>query len=1362
MTRNEKLLEEIQELRSKITELETAVTEKVQAEEALRAANQQLEAGNQQLSASEQQLRAVNQQLEASEQQLRAVNQQLSASAKQLRASEEKYRAIDDASKNFIYSYDKKNRFTHANRSLCRALGLDPGEIIGKTYAELDFPQAECEKWDRLHRKVYETNTTVTAESTTLIPGGEERSFEIVLNPLHDGEGSIIGIAGISRDITERKKSEKALIESEAKWKSYVQNAPYGVFIADKNGRYVEVNPTASRITGYSQEELLEKSIPDMLPPESREKGMEHFKKLVGDGVSIDEIAFLHKNGEIRHWNVSAVRLNEESFLGFVDDTTEARRTERLLYESKEELAQIVDGSSISTLVINAEHKVTHWNRACEELTGCRAENMCGTNIHWKAFYPAERPILADIVMASDPEFEVDKWYPGKHRKSSLLEEAMEVEDFFPNLGKEGKWLYFTAVPIRSADGEIKGAIETLQDITERKLAEQSLLESEDRFTTAMDAANTGLWDWNLITNEIYYSPAWKRMLGYEPEELPNSFSVWEELGDPEDIKKSWEMQKEVVSGKRDLFEMKFRMRHKEGHWVSILSRANVFHNDQGIPARMIGTHVDISDIEQSLKEQARARREKELILESVSELVIYSNTKQEIQWANRAALESVGLTSEEAVGKSCYEIWGTGNSVCKGCPVVRSIESGEPRTGEITTLDGRIWTVSGYPVKTANGDIEGAVEVARDITARKLAEEALKENEAKYRNLFEAASDGIYLIRQEDGSLAEVNKVACNMLGRTREEILTLTIGDIDPNYPLEGFIEFWKDRPEEEPYIFETTHRRKDGTLLPVEVSGIKYRIGDQVLLYGRARDITERYKAEKKLRDQKAMMARTEKIAHVGSWEWEIEKDCVTWSDELFNLFGLDPALGAPPFAEQYKIYLPEDFDKLKEAVRACTEEGIPYHLELRALRADGEIVDCNVSGAAEKGPDGKINRLYGFLQDISDRKRTEEEKGKLQAQLIQAQRMESVGRLAGGVAHDYNNMLSVILGYTEMALEEVTPDQSVYGDLQEIYKAADRSREITRQLLAFARRQTIDPRILEINGTIQGMLNMLERLIGEDIELIWKPGEDIWPVKMDPSQAEQVLANLCINSRDAIDGVGKIVIETGNKTIDESYCKEHIGFLPGEFVMLSVSDDGCGMDNATLENVFEPFFTTKGLEKGSGLGLATVHGIVKQNGGNIIVLSEVGIGTTFKIFLPRSSDVSQTVATSGSDPIPEGKGERVLLVEDEPAIMKMSKMLLDRLGYVVLGAETPEEALQLAGKIEGSLDLLMTDVVMPGMNGRDLADKVQSIFPDIGILFMSGYTAEIIAQRGVIDDRMNFLQKPFSKKALALKVRQALDQ
>ena len=380
--------------------------------------------------------------------------------------------------------------------------------------------------------------------------------------------------------------------------------------------------------------------------------------------------------------------------------------------------------------------------------------------------------------------------------------------------------------------------------------------------------------------------------------------------------------------------------------------------------------------------------------------------------------------------------------------------------------------------------------------------------------------------------------------------------------------------------------------------------------------------------------------------------------------------------------------------------------------------------------------------------------------LEEQFHQAQKMESVGRLAGGVAHDFNNMLGVILGHTELAIEQVRPTSPLYSNLAEIHKAAQRSADLTRQLLAFARKQNASPQVLDCNDTVTGMITMLRRLIGEGIDLAWMPGANLWPIKIDPAQIDQILANLCVNARDAIDSIGKVIIETKNVILDPDHGTRHATHAPGEYVMLAVSDSGCGMDQNTLENIFEPFFTTKEVGKGTGLGLATVYGIVQQNRGFIDVTSELGKGARFKIYLPRTQEIKQ----SREEPVAKksSKGsETLLLVEDEGAILQLAKTILERLGYTVLASDSPANALSIAEKHEHPVHLLITDVVMPVMSGNQLKDRVKQFFPDIKVLFMSGYTADAIAHRGFMDNNIHFLQKPFSNDSLAQKVRDILD-
>lgn len=472
-------------------------------------------------------------------------------------------------------------------------------------------------------------------------------------------------------------------------------------------------------------------------------------------------------------------------------------------------------------------------------------------------------------------------------------------------------------------------------------------------------------------------------------------------------------------------------------------------------------------------------------------------------------------------------------------------------------------------------------------------------------------------------------------------------------------------------------------------------------------------------------------------------------------------LNVARGALIKQPIFRFILAEDQDIYYRHRKHLFETGEPQVCELRMVRADSPPFWVRLDASAAQDENGApVCRVA--LSDISERKRAEEEREKLHAQLNQAQKMESVGRLAGGVAHDFNNMLSVIIGSTELAMGTVTSDDPLHDALQEIFNAARHSAELTGQLLAFARKQIISPKVLGLNETIEGMLKMLRRLIGEDIDLAWLPEGRLWPVKMDPAQLDQILVNLCVNARDAIAGVGKITIETDNVTFDEAYCADHAGFIPGEFVLLAVSDDGCGMDRQTLDNLFEPFFTTKDLDKGTGLGLATIYGIVLQNNGFINVYSEPEKGSTFKIYLPRYETTAEPIRKKEEPMAPDAQGsETILVVEDEPAILRMSMMMLERLGYTVLTATTPGEAIRLAEAYPGKIHLLLTDVIMPEMNGRDLAKKLLTLYPHLKRLFMSGYWANVIADGGMLDAGVHFIQKPFSMNEFASKVRQALE-
>ncbi len=402
-----------------------------------------------------------------------------------------------------------------------------------------------------------------------------------------------------------------------------------------------------------------------------------------------------------------------------------------------------------------------------------------------------------------------------------------------------------------------------------------------------------------------------------------------------------------------------------------------------------------------------------------------------------------------------------------------------------------------------------------------------------------------------------------------------------------------------------------------------------------------------------------------------------------------------------------------------------------------------------------------RYLGFVSDTTERRRSEAEHERLQGQLAQAQKMESVGRLAGGVAHDFNNMLQVILGNTEIALASPGVSDRVRGRLVETYGAAENSARLTKQLLAFARQQPAAPEVLNLNDTVSSGLKMLRRLIGEDISLTWIPAESVWSVKIDPTQVDQILANLCVNARDALPGTGVVTVSTVNATLDGVFCAAHPDAVPGDYVVLSVSDTGVGMDGETLSHIFDPFFTTKDPGHGTGLGLATVYGIVKQNGGSIDVESEPGQGSVFRIYLPRFESILESAGEEPAVDLPKGDGETVLIVEDETSILGICSALVRRLGYSVLTAESAHEALAFAEFANRRVDLLLTDVVMPKMNGKELSTRLSVRFPDMRTLYMSGYTSDVIARKGILEDGVFFMQKPFALEDLATKLRDALE-
>ncbi len=658
---------------------------------------------------------------------------------------------------------------------------------------------------------------------------------------------------------------------------------------------------------------------------------------------------------------------------------------------------------------------------------------------------------------------------------------------------------------------------------------------------------------------------------------------------------------------------------------------------------------------------------------------------------------------------------------------------------------------------------IKGLIELISASGLRALREmeatRKMEESENQFKAIFEMASIGIAQADINSGRFLIVNQKMCEITGYTSAELACLQISDIThADDRQRDWVLFQSVVDGETPnYRLEKRYVRKDASVVWVNVNMTVIRddSGKPLRTIATIEDITDRKRVEGDLRASEERYRTLFDRANDGIFVLSIDGTLVELNETFAQMHGYTAKEMVGMRLED--LDTPETSRLVPERMRRLLA-GEALTFDVEHFHKDGHVFPLEVSASLINYNGRQF--IQCFHRDISRRKADEAEKERLEAQLRQAMKMEAVGRLAGGVAHDFNNMLSVILGHAELALTSTDPNQPLSADLREIRIAAERSADLTRQLLTFARQQVITPTVLDLNLAIESMLKMLRRLIGENINLEWRPYKKAWPVKMDPTQIDQILANLCVNSRDAITGVGTIRIETENVVLSRSDCVGHADAIPGEFALLKVTDSGRGMDRETLSRLFEPFFTTKEVGKGTGLGLATVYGIITQNHGFINVVSNPNRGTTFKIFLPRFRGDSEAVGTTRQELLQRGD-EVILLVEDEPAILHMTATMLERLGYSVMSAAKPREAVHLVAQYQGKIDLLVTDVVMPELNGRDLAETLTDYQPTLKCLFTSGYTADVIAPHGVLGKGVNFLQKPYQLKELAAKVRQALD-
>jgi PAS domain S-box-containing protein len=1166
--------------------------------------------------------------------------------------------------------------------------------------------------------------------------------------------GRTVGISVFAKDITERKRAEEALRQSEAKFAIAFQASPAitVLFAPGPDGnRILAVNDEFERATGYRREEAVGRTSLELglwCAPGELDALMKQFH--AGAGVRNLEAHFRKKSGDGIVGLLSAewIELNgQQCGITITIDITRQREAEARLETERKRFQDVIEHTDAGYFRIGVDGRYEAVNPAWLRMHGFTSLDEA-IGLHYSAVQVPE-----DITKANDTV-------------EGLLRGSSAKTGEFARLRRDGTVGYhtFSANPVLDG-GRVAGIEGFLVDTTERNTAEQARRQSEQRYRSLFDCMQEGVAIHELVRSNgspenyvlLEVNRRYEEIVGVRREEVLNktATAVYNTQAAPY-LK---EYASVVETGMPLQFETYFPPMDK--HFIISVARMG---ND-----RFATIFFDATV-------QKRTEERYKLISENAADVIwLWDLEKNRCVYVSPSVRQLRGLTPEEVLEQSMEQAMPPGTYK----PVVAlqqsrkaALESGD-ESARIVTEEVEYLRKDGTTVPTEtvtklltdeHGKVRHVLGISRDIAERKRAEEALRQAneavakaEAHYRLMFNSVSDAVFVHKLGENGLPgrylEVNDSACRYLGYTREELLRLGPFDLDP--------------PEEHPDVavraqrlladghlmWEGTHIAKDGRRVPVEVNTHLVALDGSQTLISSVRDISDRKETERRYHD-------IFDGASEGIFRTLPEGKLVAVNSAFARMLGYEsPAeiASATTDAARQLWLEPGARDR---CTRSLEEQGSIQGFECQARRRDGSPIWVSINGRKVCGEDGRTLYYDGFVVDITERKKAEADKAKLEEQFRQAQKLESIGRLAGGVAHDFNNLLTVINGYSGFLLKGLKAGDRLRSYATEIQTAGERAASLTRQLLAFSRKQMVEPRVLDLNTAIRGAVPMLERLIGEDILLDIHLDDALGQVMADPDQIHQVIMNLVVNARDAMPDGGKIGILTANAEVDAGTCAAvHADATPGRFVSMTVLDSGHGIDEAIRQQIFDPFFTTKEVGKGTGLGLSTVYGIVRQAGGWIDVWSEVGVGTSFKVYLPRV-DACVAPGKSGIDAPSELGVETILLVEDQEAVRTFTGTALKQHGYCVLDAADGNEAMAVAGGHPGPIHLLLTDVVIPGMNGRELSERLRELRPDLKVLFISGYAADVIAHRGVLDPDVAFLRKPFSSEGLAVKVREVL--
>ena len=1035
------------------------------------------------------------------------------------------------------------------------------------------------------------------------------------------------------------------------------------------------------------------------------------------------------------------------------------------------------------------------WSDEIYRIFGIQCGEFPGTNDAFLKFVPADERTA--ILRASEAAIR-------DHQPYAIDHQIVRTDGTIRVVHERGEVSY-------DAGGRPVRLFGTVQDVTEQTKAEQALRESEERYRRLFEDAGLGIFQSTPDGQIISANPAFAQMFGYaSPEDVVAGVKdvATDLFVDPQ--RREVLLRRTISGEKRRQYENLYR--RKDGSlFVGSLTVQAVRQAGGGL-LRLEGFIEDIT--ERKAAEDALRRSEERFrsLFEEAQDAIFICRDDDAILDANPAACELMGYSREELLGTRVPELIAPERRRPAGSTVQSELASGGQFEGLNLHRDGHRIPVEVRVSRLGEPGLGLALSVVRDITERKAAEQLLRQSEERYRTLVENSADWIWQT-DEHGRFSYSSPQVHAVLGYSPAEVLGYTSFDFMPADRVQENRNSFRRAVDREPdathCAFEAVARHRDGRLVDVEVSEtpIRDETGRVIGYRGVTRDISERKRAEESLRRKLAVEEMVTRISarFIDVSAEEVDGEITGALEEIasfagadvcyLNLYSRDGTVldaryesGAVPrltytvevgdsvadfgwaiaqLREGRIVDMPDMSHLPAEAAplaQALLSYGVQAALTIPLIHT-GRLLGSLGLNAAEprRWPDEYrtlLTLVAHILGTVLARRQAEREREKLQAQLVQAQKMEAIGQLTAGVAHDFNNLLTVINGYIELLTAQTLPGDPRRDWADRIAEAGWRAADLTRQLLIFSRKQVTQPKILDLNAVVAEVGTMLHRIIGEDIQLKNSPGRRLWPVRADPTQVEQIIINLAANARDAMPSGGLLTIETANVVLDEQYIARHIDVQAGPYVLLAVSDTGVGMSEDVKRHLFEPFFTTKAAGKGTGLGLATVYGIVKQNGGQVWVYSEPGQGSTFKIYLPRAEQgVGRSTAYQPEAPSPRGT-ETVLLVEDDDGVRSLSCSLLAGLGYRVLEAADGHQAVRIAAEYPNDIHLLMTDVILPGLNGKELSVQLCRLRPGLKVLFVSGYTDDAIVHHGVLEPGVAFLQKPFNLDGLARRVRDAL--